>query len=277
MCNDYLSLDEGEYCQTLLSQLHSVRWIQPLIAKINSNGGVTNSNKDLLFEFRFAAELIRLGNEGKYEHKAFPPSSVDFYISNGYSWLIELFRIGISKAVKSATTEMNGVWKTMLISSPELFNKEGELTDAMKQSEEGECLIVQQKICEKVFVNDKATKFPVVNDNVFHMLLVDMRHFLLGKSDAYDYDFIAFGKNGVPDDIYVRYWNGEPIKGIFEVGNPLRASKTLQERIHFIGFVNESTFGHGKFIEQTYFLANPNLFESQESADIAFSSFPVNT
>lgn len=277
MSYEYLSTDEETYCKTLLSQLSSVGWVQSLITKIKSNGGITKDNKDFLFELRFAAELESLKIASKYEFEALPPTSVDFKISNSTIWLIELCRIGISKAVENATTGDERIWEIILQTASQLSNVHGMITDDMKQSEEGEFLLIQQKICEKVFSDGKPIKFPIVNGNMFQLLLIDMRHFLLGIADKYDYDFIAFGKNRVPNDLYVRYWNGEPIKGIFEIGNPLRGIDTLRERIHFVGFVNEKTFGAGEFRSQIYYVVNPHLFKSEYEARKTLNAMPFYT
>jgi hypothetical protein len=110
---------------------------------------------------------------------------------------------------------------------------------------------VEEKIGEKVQTKDGSpTKFPAPNGAI-HLILVDMRGYIDGGSHKNPYRQIAYGagdpevnKEWVPES-----WQGlsgkrAPIKGMFEVGNPLPASQLVQEHIHFLGFINEREYRH---------------------------------
>lgn len=146
-----------------------------------------------------------------------------------------------------------------------------------RQSEEGEIILVQQKIGEKVFSGERPIKFPSVVDNVFHMILLDMRGFLgMVDGDEADYREIAYGHEGLkPHERWkAHYWNNAPIKGIFERENPLRAAYTVQERIHFLGFVNEQEYCEGCLLKQIYYYHNPLLFNDHLHAQSIIDKLP---
>lgn len=248
-----------------------------MIRKIKGTGGISQETKPLLFELRFAAELHRLGLSAHYEYKTgINGSTVDFRIDDGFSWLIELVSIQTSDAVKCATKQTGPIWETNLSSNAE----------DIKQSVEGETILVQQKIGEKVYSNDIPIKFPPISNNVFSLILVDMRGYLSGVSnggDANSYRVIAYGISGLEreNEWMALYWkdrNGKlvPVKGLFDENNPLRAAKTLQERIHFLGFVSEKEYRQGKLLDQILYLANPTLFDTpvNESAKAIYNKMP---
>lgn len=163
MWTDSISRTEADYCQTLLRDLEGVQWVQYLINKIRKAGSISPKAKPLLFELRFAAELYKRGLDANYEYETgINSSTVDFRVTlkNGYSWLIELVSIEVSNAVRCATKDTGLYWTTILQSNAE----------DMKQSEEGEIIIVQQKIGEKVYAKGKPAKFPTVSDNVFSLI-----------------------------------------------------------------------------------------------------------
>ena len=186
--------------------------------------------------------------------------------------MIELVSIEISDAAKCATKHIEPFSVTHLESNAE----------DRKQSEEGEIILVQQKIGEKVYSNGKPIKFPPVSDNIYSLVLVDMRGYLAGTGgDIDDYHEIASGIYGLkPEDRWkAHFWkdgNGKsaPIKGIFDKNNPLHASKTLQERIHFIGFADEKEYGQGELLNQIHYIGNPTLFDSDESLKAVYNKMP---
>ena len=274
MCANYLNMKEGNYCVSLLNSLKNIPWIKPLIRRIEEAGGISKKNKPLLFELRFAADLHNIGLSADYEYKTgINDYSVDFrIIKDNYSWLVELVSIEISDAVKSATKYEGPYEETILV------------TGAGKQSGEGEIVRVQRKILEKVFEKKKHIKFPTVSDNVFSLILIDMRGYL-GKgevlSDKDDYREIAYGKAGLERKNrwmlhYQKDRKGKevPTIGLFEENNPLIGVSTLQERIHFLGFVAEKEFGPGKLLKQIYYLANPLLFNTNESMLEVYNKMP---
>jgi hypothetical protein len=257
-----------------MNSLENIQWIQPLIKKIKANGGVCNKNKPLLFELRFAAELHYLGLSPNYEYKTgVDDSTVDFRINrkDGFSWLVELVSIEISDAVKRATEETEVCWTTLLHSDAE----------DKTQSVEGEIIKAQEKIVEKVYSNGKITKFPPASDVCISLILADMRGCLLENTGYYDYLQIAYGAKGLrPEhECPVYFWkdrNGTflPIKGIFEEDNPLKGSTILQQRIHFLGFVNEKEYGLGELLNQIQYFPNPNLFDNDKSVQLIYNQMP---
>lgn len=278
MWTDSISKEEVDYCQTLLKDLKDIQWIQPLINKILINkirktGSISPKSKPLLFELRFAAELCKKGLDADYEYKTgVNNSTIDFRVNfKDSSWLVELVSIEVSNAVRSATKDTGLYWTTILQSNSE----------DIKQSEEGEIIIVQQKIGEKVYKNGKPIKFPPISDNVFSLILIDMRGYLDDGGNVFDYREIAYGIYGLePENSWMaHYWKNKnwdtiPIKGIFDRGNPLRAAKVLHQRIHFLGFVNEKEYGPRKLMTQIYFLANPWIFETEDFAKAVYEMMP---
>ncbi len=267
MWTDFLTKEERDYCLCLLIDLKYCPWVQPLIKKIEKGGGICKETKPLLFELRFAAELYHLGLSADYEHKAgMKNSTVDFRIKDDSSWLIELVSINISDAVKRATKD-EGLLSTTLLRSD---------AEDKRQSVEGEIIKLQEKVGEKVYSNDKPIKFPPISDNVFSLILVDMRGYLDGGGDVFDYDEIAQGKSGLASkNRWVNCWNGKPIEGIFENDNPLRAAKNIQERIHFLGFVeDEKGYGQGTLLDQTHYCPNQLLLDTDESVKAVYNKMP---
>jgi len=137
-------------------------------------------------------------------------------------------------------------------------------------------ITAEQKIGEKVIANGSPTKFPSPADSL-NMVLADMRGYLDGISDAYDYFQMAFGAEAfpTPDAWLIHYWKGEPIKGLFEEENPLQAAPLVRERIHFLGFVHERDYLVGEIQQMALWYANPHLIRSQAEADRAFRGFPI--
>jgi hypothetical protein len=113
-----------------------------------------------------------------------------------------------------------------------------------------------------------------------------MRGYLDGGGHKNAYRQIAYGagdpevnKEWVPES-----WQGpsgkrEPIKGLFEAGNPLPASQLVQERIHFLGFINEREYRQGgmRVCDKNivYYLANYHLFSTGDEAKEAFAYYPL--
>jgi hypothetical protein len=181
-------------------------------------------------------------------------------------WLIETVSAQESNAVKAATTEHGPLSQVTLASSH---------SDS-KSSEEGELLLLEQKIGEKVWHSGAPTKFPIPQ-GALHLILVDTRGFNLGVGDKYDYDHATQGVGVLPDEVYFRYWKGEPIKGLFERNNPVRAARAVQERIHFIGFVRESKYCDGEINKKAYLCPNPHLFGDNAAAQTAYKTFPLKS
>ena len=258
---------ETELDTKAIAGLQNVSWALPLLRKLEQQGGILQANIPLLFELRFAHELHRRNRLAEYE---FPTgvgdSTVDFRIPNVTNWLVELVSIRESDAALGATVD-SGLFFGLVLTST-------GATDS-KETEAGEMLLVQQKIGEKVYRNGPI-KFPTPQAGSFHMILVDMRGYLGGIPvvDHHDYRQIADGPHRVPD-YAVQFWRNEPIKGLFEVANPLLAAATIRERIHFLGFVHERSYADGEIPAIASYFANAHLFRDIAEARAAFEAFPL--
>lgn len=230
-----------------------------------------------MFEVRFAFELHRAGVVAEYEYSTrIGGSSVDFRIPGLPEWLIEIVSIRAGDAVKRATRQTGIVYEFQMSTSD----------SNPRQRPEGELIRVEEKIGEKVRANDGSpTKFPIPN-GAMHLILVDMRGYLDGGGHKNAYRQIAYGgcdpivnREWVPEAWQRPSGNRELIKGLFEVGNPLPAARLVQERIHFLGFINEREYRQGGMRVHdkniVYFLANPNLFSAEAEAEKAFASYPL--
>lgn len=257
---------EVPFTARAISTLKEVPWAQKLLRRVDQAGGVTEHNKALLFEVRFAFELHAAGGLAEYEYVGLDASTVDFRIISAPNWLAELVSVRESKASIDTSIDDGTFFGLTLASLPGADSK---------ASEAGEMLLAQQKIGEKVYA-DKATKFPEPTAGNFHMIVVDMRGYLGGIPvvDQFDYRQIAGGSYRVPEE-YVQFWGDEPIKGLFEVGNPLRSASFVRDRVHILAFVRERLYTEGELPSIIRFFANPHLFKDREEAKAALSSFPV--
>lgn len=268
--SDYLTDREIEYTDYVLNKAQNIEWIRPLISKIETNGGIENiANIPFLFEVRYAYEIHLQKIQVQYEYKAGAgESTVDFRCVGKHEWFIELVSILPSKAGKQAIREFNplgiklpngvGVYE-------QTFTSDGE---NQKMSEEGEILLAQQKIGEKVFADGQPIKFPVPK-NAFHVIVVDMRGMLgIGGADAQDSDDyleIVYGSKwteqlGSSSHKWQTPDGEKPIIGLFEASNPLPSAKYIQEHVHFIDFVCERKYEYGEIPKRTVWAANPFLF-----------------
>jgi hypothetical protein len=182
---------EQELDEKALAALQHVAWAQPLLRKLEQQGGIGRANIPLLFELRFAHELHRRNRLAEYEFTTgVGGSTVDFRIPNLADWLVELVSIRESNAALGATHD-SGVFFGLVLTSTGSSDS--------KETEAGEMLLVQQKIAEKVYRNDPI-KFPTPQAGSFHMIFVDMRGYLGGIPvvDHHDYRQIADGPHRVP-------------------------------------------------------------------------------
>ena len=220
-----------------------------------------------MFEMRFAHELHRAGVSAEYEYRAgVGGSTIEFRTNTSPQWLIELVSVRTSDAAKRATRQTGLIYEQLLASTRE----------DPARSEEAEMITAEQKIGEKVFADNRPTKFPSIT-NSLHLILTDIRGYLDQGGDIFDYRQMAYGASGIPAEYSwtVHYWQGRPIKGLYEKDNPLHAAQYIQERIHFLGFICEGGFHEGEICEVAYYLANPHLFQNQEAAANAFLSYPL--
>jgi hypothetical protein len=156
MWGETLSEREGEAMQKVLPELNEVQWAKPLTERIDRDGGLKSENMPLLFEARFAHGLYLQGLTPEYEYRGGVGDTViDFRVPGNPDWLFELTSIRPSEAVKRATLD-RGPFISRFLQSPRMANNAGQ----NEESEEGELLLAQQKIGEKVFNGDQVVKFP---------------------------------------------------------------------------------------------------------------------
>lgn len=267
MWSDRLTSKEANRTQRAITELSTVPWTKPLLLRLENAGGLRSENMPLMFEVRFAHELYRAGVSAEYEYPAgVADSTVEFRTNTSPSWLIELVSVRTSDAAKRAIRQTGLIYEQLLALTPEDPARSGE----------AEMITAEQKIGEKVFTDGKPTKFPHIT-NSLHLILIDIRGYLDEGGNIFDYRQMAYGARGIPaeDSWRILYWQGRPIKGLFEKDNPLRAARYVQERIHFLGFVREQYFQEGEMHEIAYHLANPHLFRNQEAAREAFLNYPL--
>ena len=256
----------------MVAELSMVEWAQPLLTRLSTAGGIKPENMPLMFEVRFAHELHRAGVVAEYEFPAgVGNSTVEFRLHTNPPWLIELVSVRTSDAAKRAIRKVGIIYEQQL--SP-MFDDPG-------RSAEGEMITAEQKIGEKVFANGRPTKFPPL-DGSYRLILTDIRGYLDEGGDALDYRQMAYGPSGIPHDLSwtTHYWEIEPgrpvpIKGLFEVDNPLQAARYVQKRIHFLGFVREREYVYGEIPQFGYYLANWHLLATQKEATQAYTTYPL--
>lgn len=269
MWSDVLSAEEAEYTQRAIAALSSVAWAAPLIARLNSVGGLDSANMPLLFEVRFAYELHLAGASADYEYSAgVGASTIDFHVRTPRPWLVELVSIRESQSIKQATEQIGPLYRRLLTTNPE--NK--------AHSEEAEMITALGKIGEKVLSGNQPTKFPSPPAAI-QAILVDMRGYLGCGGDAVDYQQMANGAAGVAPELAwaIHYWEDQPIRGLFErvMDHPLRAAAVMQERVHFIGFIAEKEYREGEIRDRSYWRPNPHLLPTEEMQRETYRTFAL--
>jgi hypothetical protein len=273
--SEILTQSEAEYMVGVIERLRSISWARPLINTIEQRGGLTFSTKPLLFEARVALALVLAGIDPvHYEYPAgVGESTVDFRFGSQPRWLVEVVSIGRSDAVEAATFHSGHFYGTTL-SSPH----QSKTMRERRQSEEGESLLVVQKIGEKVHDGKAATKFPVPVPDQYHTVVVDMRGHL-GGGDIEDWKQIAYGAEHVAAE-FRKYWLDQddrqiPLRGVWHLENRMRFAATARERLHAIMFVGEEEYADGALSEHAWIACNPHLFPDEASARAALRHFPL--
>jgi hypothetical protein len=272
MWSNRLTLKEARRTERAIEELSSVAWARPLLSRLEAAGGITPENMPFMFEVRFAQELHHAGVTADYEFAAgVGNSTVEFRLHTTPPWLVELVSVRTSDAAKRATRQVGMIYEQLLRATP----------DDPGRGESGEMITAEQKIGEKVFANGQPTKFPPL-DGSLRLILTDIRGYLDAGGDVLDYRQMAYGPWGIPRDLswVIHYWENsqgrlEPIKGLFEAENPLRAARYVQKRIHFLGFVRERDFSDGEMRDVAYYLANWHLFAEQDEAARAYATYPL--
>jgi hypothetical protein len=268
MWSDRLSSVEAERTERALAQLEKVAWARPLLRRVQRGGGLCSENMPLLFEARFAHELVRAGAEATYEYRSgVGNSTVDFRLPGSPEWFIECVSIRASAGAKRAMRKRGEIYEQSFTS----------LNEDPHQTPEGEMVRLGELIAEKVSARGQPTKFPEPVPQRYHVIVVDTRGYLDGGGDAIDFRQITYGPRGVPEHLdWMVHWFGEqPIRGLFERGNPVRGAALMRSRIHFLHFVQEETYTEGEIFERGYMLANPWLFDDDAPVRDIVSSYPL--
>lgn len=274
MMADRLYSNEVEGTKDAISELSSVLWATPVLARLERAGGIKSENMPLMFEVRYARELFRAGASAQYEFAAGEgKSTVEFRLNTQPAWLIELVSVRTSDSARRATREIRPLFYEQLLRATE---------DEPGRGAEGEMITAQQKIGEKVFSRGGPTKFPSL-DGSLRLILVDIRGYLDEGGDHWDYYEMANGRRALPAEsreFLGHFWKNregkvEPIKGLFERGNPLAAAQYMRERIHFIGFIRERSFRAGEIRDWSLLLPNPELLSSTADQLAAYRSYPL--
>jgi hypothetical protein len=263
---DRITSAEFDRTERAIKVLSTVSWAEPLLQRLERAGGIRHENMPLMFELRYAQEILLAGSSATYEHvTGIGDSSVDFRTDTEPGWLIELVSVRTSNATRRATRKRGPISETLLVPTP----------DDPDRSEAGEIIRAQGKIGEKVLARKAPTKFPPAVDS-FHMILIDMRGFLLHGGDFGDYGEIAYGAQAFqPHQFPLLHWvSGRPVKGLFELNNARAAARLIQERIHVLSFVCERHFYECEIGKIAYNAPNYNLFHSTEAASEALRSHP---
>ena len=214
-------------------------------------------------------------------------TSVDFAFDTNARWLVEAYSLAETEAAVAATWNREEFFGRVL-SSPRSIGTNETLTKAerkrrleeQKQSVEGETLQAVERLLSKVSDGKFPLKFPPPSANTYSMLAVDIRSLFRGHADRGDLDQIAYGASAVPER-YRCFWPGRdgkllPIRGIFDSVNTSTKARHFRERVHFLTFVLERTYERAELAQIGYYVANPHLFESHDSAKDAFATFPLN-
>lgn len=276
-----LSWEELEFSQHAAKELEEIPWAlkmleTPAIKKAlayspRSNQKDEQLTKRALFEIRFAYAIHAAGLEAEYEFKTgVGGSSVDFKIDDKKSksvWLVELTSLEESSAVKENSFAQGNFSMFNSITTPGDEDNSPEVRDIIK---------AQRAILSKVAKEESVEpiKFPeIINKKeqapqTYHVILVDMRGFLVGVSDGGDYMNILYGSERLPEQYKVRWINAETQKkewivGLFDQHHPDPRSRYLRERVHAVGFMKEK-FEDDKIINNLQLFYNPRFFSSSE-------------
>jgi len=118
MWSDELTRAEAEYTAKAAEALGSVAWASPLLRRLHEAGGISSKAMPLMFEVRFAYELLVAGVAAEYEFNAgVGDSTVEFRTMAESEWLIELVSVRTSKAAKRATRKVGEIHEQVFTSN----------------------------------------------------------------------------------------------------------------------------------------------------------------
>jgi len=270
---DTFTGDEAALMETIMAELKSVPWAQPLLKDIADNGGLCGANMARFFELRHGHALHKTGITPGYEVPGEGASTIDFGFTNkGHTFKVEMMRLTETAAARAATTEEideHGTrWVKRILS---LANAD------KKQSGEGETLKAVERICQKCEKGGKPYKFLPAAEAI-NLLLVDFRTFASRGGDLYDYLHIALGGLYVKPP-YRMYWGDgksrKLISGVFSPHTTVKGVVEVRERLHFIGIVNERRFKIGDHAQAINFVANPHLFKTSHEVRATLQNWPL--
>ena len=75
--------------------------------------------------------------------------------------------------------------------------------------------------------------------------------------------------------VFRNYYEGRLVSGVFDADTKVKGAAEARERLHFIGFVNEKSYGDGSFGTSIQYVANPFLFTTPEEAHAAMGGWPL--
>jgi hypothetical protein len=250
-----------------MDDLGNEQWVQPLLGDINNNGGLISANKSRFFELRFGYALHQAGITPQYEVPGEARSTLDFgFTSTDRNWLVELMRLENTLAVLEATkthVDEDGVTSDTM-----------HLATGTKNSVEGETLKAVERICQKCEHNRQPHKFPTPSGATSHVILVDIRNFI-DEVDDDDLITVGLGSEFVSHTKIRLKWEENLIYGVFNKQNSLKGAKEARERVHFIGFVNETEYSAGGLAAKTQFIANPFLFATDSDVKNTIADWPL--
>ena len=272
---DFLSGSEAETVAAMTEALRGKSWAEPLLREIPASDDLTRNDKAKLFELRFGYALNQAGIAPHYEIPGEGNSTLDFGFANaGKYWRVELMRLEETDAVRRATelhVDEDGVQRFSQILRTNAEDR--------RQSPEGETLKAVQRICQKCEHDGSAYKFPVPGDTC-QALLVDFRTFAHG-GDMYDRIHVGLGGEFVPAQAR-HFWEDKSVPGLYRLISGVFSPQTtqhgaafVQERVHFLGFVNERSYEPGAFGSAIQFIANPNLFGNADEVHAALATWPL--
>ncbi len=264
---DLISTREYQFTKEAVAALQEVGLCAGLTSQLQTDSDYSNHDKwPLLFEARFAYELLRLNVAFAYEYPTgVGGDSVDFKFETEHEWLVELVspQTSVSAIEQTAVSRQN--WGAIFAQTPD---------------QGVEATRIVGKIIEKASdKNGNPKKFPQPVGRSVHMIVVDMRRYLTGSGgDMYDWREIAHGAVALPRDFpfhTLAPGTNTPMKGAFEPDHPYPRARHLRERVHFISFVAEKKFEAGEIPSRLYTEPNPNIFPNTGTAFAFFQGFPL--
>jgi len=230
-----LSEREATATQIALRVLRGAPWAAQLVAWVTERGGLSTANMPLLFEARFGLALHDCGVAPSYEYAAgVGETTVDFRFGQ---WLVELYSLAVSDALKAATWEMGSSFGRILMTPPgpgdakrtqdqlkhdlalldastesdavkkairrevraEHQKTRAQQDEAFKQSPGAEVVKAIERVLGNASRNGHPTKFPLPDGSRYSMLVVDARAVGAAGTDPYDCKLIAYGADAVPE------------------------------------------------------------------------------